>query len=92
MFYSTDNIVGHKMSLRKLFQRVEIIPRIYSNHKSMKQKIKDRKKICRRTNVDTKHATTKKKSMNKSKRTSENTYRQMKMEIQPCIIYGMQQK
>ena len=44
MFYGTDNTVGYKMSLRKLFQKIEIIPRIYSNHKSMKQKIKDRKK------------------------------------------------
>ena len=25
MFYCTDNTVGHKMSLRKLFEKIEII-------------------------------------------------------------------
>ena len=74
MFYCTDNTVGHKMSLRKLFQKIEIIPRIFSNHKSMKQKIKDRKKICKRK-MWTLHIMLlpkKKKQVNKLKRKSEN--------------------
>ena len=75
MFYGTDNTVGYKMSLRKLFQKIEIIPRIYSNHKSMKQKIKDRKKICKRK-MWTLHIMLlpkkKKKKKNKLKRKSEN--------------------
>ena len=49
-FSRTDHILGHKSSLGK-FKKIEIIPRIFSDHSAMKLDINYRKKTVKNTNT-----------------------------------------
>ena len=85
--FSSEIMLGPKMSLIK-FKRTEIIWRIFfwPQWYKTRNQLQEEKKLEKH-----KHATTKiNESVNKSKRKSENTLRQIKMEIQLFKIYGMQ--
>ena len=45
-FYRIDHILGHKSSLRK-FKKVEIIPRIFSDHNTVSLYVNYRKKLLK---------------------------------------------
>ena len=89
-FSRIDHMLGHKTSLNK-FKRIEIISCSSSDHNSVKLR---GKKCEKHKHMEAKQHTTNKTNgpMKKSKRKSENAWRQMKMETQLSKIYGMQQK
>ena len=85
--FSSEIMLGPNMSLIK-FKRTEIIWRIFfwPQWYKTRNQLQEEKKLEKH-----KHATKKTNgSVNKSKRKSENTLRQIKMEIQLFKIYGMQ--
>ena len=82
------NIIGHKASLNK-FKRIKIISSIFFNHNCMKLETKQEENKHMETE---KHAIKNmiiKGSMIKSKRKSQTTLKQMKMETQLPKIYGI---
>ena len=50
MFSRIDHILGHKSALTK-YKKIEIIPRIFSDHNAMKLEINHKKKIWKVTNT-----------------------------------------
>ena len=82
------HIIGHKASLNK-FKRIKRISSIFFNHNCMKLETNQEQNKHMKTEQHAIKNMIIKGSMNKSKRKSETTMTQMKMETQLPQIYGM---
>ena len=74
-FSRIDHILGHKSSLGK-FKKIEIIPRIFSNHNAVRSDINYRRKTIKNSNIW---------RLNKMLLNNQQIIEEIKKEIKICI-------